>query len=145
MSSQSKKNKKNNSSGQLLSSPKPAAIQKGQYLTDVVDRKNQLFEISIRHSLTSNFEFKNMNTTSIKLFDQFIKKTVGARLTWGEVENSFLRVKNGNPFTEQKVDGKSRRVAHYNMGNGNTGRIFGYREGNDFIVFALDPNHNFSS
>lgn len=101
-------------------------------------RKTMEFEILFRHSLDGNFDFSKLKQSGLRQFHQFVEKTVGKNLTWQEVDATMLRIKNGNPWRNEIVNGEDRRVAHYSMGSG---RIFGYREGNDFIVYIIDPNH----
>ncbi len=130
------KSHKNKIGNLLANNQKPT---RGQVLIDKEDRSKLPFEISIRHSLDSHFSFKQLSPKGLSSFHQFVEKTVGKSLSWGKVDQTMLRIKNGNPWRDEKVDGKDRRVAHYDMpGNG---RIFGYKEGNDFIIWKIDPNH----
>lgn len=128
---------KRNSGNLLANASKP---NRAQVLVNKVDRSVEPFEISIRHSLDNNFSFKKLSKEGLSSFHQFVEKTVGRSLSWKEVDESLLRIKNGNPWRDEFLDGKDRRVAHYDMPN--NGRIFGYKEGNDFIVWKIDPSHN---
>lgn len=133
--------KNNNVRGRKLT--QPGTTSKNQNLINKSDRSSEPFEISIRHSLDSKFSFRRLDRTGLQEFHKFIEKTVGKNLTWGEVDKTLLRTSHGSPWRDELVDGKERRVAHYETSN--KGRIFGYKEGNDFIIWKIDPKHNVDS
>ncbi|EHN58942.1 MAG6450 family protein [Oenococcus kitaharae] len=113
---------------------------KGTKLTKATDRGKEKFEISIRESLNNNFDFNCLSKKGNRLFNNFINKTVGQGLYWETVEDNFLEDKHGSPFRDEDVNGQSRRVTHYQMNKG--GRLFGYKEGNDFILWKIDEGHD---
>jgi hypothetical protein len=96
----------------------------------------------MRHSLDRQFDFGRLRPNRLRQFHQFVEKTVGKGLTWQEVDDLMLRRKYGCPWRDEKIAGATRRVARYSMGGG---RIFGYREGNDFVVCKIDPIHEVDS
>lgn len=117
----------------------PEVLARSQRLFDNSSRLDSSFEISIRYSLEKNYSFKKLTNEGIIAFHQFIEKTVGKSLSWQQVDKMYLRTKNGNPFRDETIDGIDRRVTHYDISK--SGRIFGYREGDDFIIWKIDPNH----
>lgn len=98
------------------------------------------FEISMRGSLDPGYSFYKLSGKGIKAFHKFVEETVGRGLTWKEVNSLKLRTKGG--ITQKTIfHGDTRNMYHYEMVE--AGRVFGYRDGNDFIVCRIDPGHKF--
>lgn len=115
----------------------------GQVLTNDKNKRDEaVFEISIREALNSQYSFKSLKSEGLKAFDRFINETVGKSLNWRDVETLYLRTKGqGNKWKEEVVNGEPRLVGHFRMPGISESRIFGYREGNDFIVCKIDVQH----
>ncbi|MBS7203040.1 MAG: hypothetical protein KH029_02575 [Haemophilus parainfluenzae] len=108
----------------------------------LTNRNSILFRMSIEHSLENGYDFKKLNSNSLKDLHTFIENTIGKNLTISEVEQLFLRTK-GDVFSNEVINGLKRKIIHFGKDR-NSFRIHGYyNEQNNFyfVICKIDPNH----
>ena len=103
---------------------------------------NRNSRMSIEHSLENGYDFKKLNSSSLKNLHSFIENTIGKNLTISEVEKLFLRTK-GDVFSNEVINGLERKIIHFGKDR-HSFRIHGYyNEKNNFyfVICKIDPNH----
>lgn len=108
----------------------------------LTNRNSISFRMSIEHSLENGYDFKKLNSDSLKNLHSFIENTIGKNLTISEVEKLFLRTK-GNVFSNEVINGLERKIIHFGK-DMHPFRIHGYyNEKNNFyfVICKIDPNH----
>ena len=108
----------------------------------LTNRNSILFRMSIEHSLENGYDFKKLNSSSLKNLHSFIENTIGKNLTISEVEKLFLRTK-GDVFSNEVINGLKRKIIHFGKDR-HSFRIHGYyNEKNNFyfVICKIDPNH----
>lgn len=93
------------------------------------------FKISLERSLDNNYCFKKLKSQELKVFNTFIDKTVGKKLSFKEVDKLYLR----HPDNHDEIDGH--QVHHYSVGN--PFRIHGYLKDGYFVLCRIDPSHRY--
>lgn len=107
----------------------------GERLANV---KQMPFKVSIEHSLTNKYCFKDLKQADIKTFHKFIEETVGKELTITTVEDQFKRKKG--PKESVEVNGTDYELIHLGKDQ-KPFRIFGYFKGEYFVLYKIDPKH----
>lgn len=107
----------------------------GERLANV---KQMPFKVSIEHSLTNNFCFKDLKQADIKVFHKFIEDTVGKGSTITTVESQFKR--DRGPKETIEVSGTDYEFVHLGKDR-NPFRVFGYFKGEYFVLCRIDPKH----
>jgi hypothetical protein len=108
----------------------------------LTNRNSISFRMSIEHSLENGYDFKKLNSSSLKNLHSFIENTIGKNLTISEVEKLFLRTK-GDVFSNEVINGLERKIIHFGKDR-HSFRIHGYyNEKNNFyfVICKIDPNH----
>lgn len=106
----------------------------------VLDKQSFYFKFGIEVPLNSKYNFSKLNKSGLKALDNFIKETVGKRLTISEVDKLFLRTK-GPVKSIENVYGNKQEIVHYGKSN-KPFRIHGYyNDDGYFIMYQIDPKH----
>jgi hypothetical protein len=120
-------------------------------LTDITNEKNLnssllltnknsiLFKMSIEHSLDNRYDFKKLDSSSLKSLHNFIENTVGKNLTISKVEALFLRTR-GDVFSDETINGSERSIIHFGKDR-DPFRIHGYYNNFYFVICKIDPKH----